>query len=249
MMRFAKRMGRATVGAVLLATTTAGAQETPGTAPSTMGVFGSPAGLINPFVERHPTPEQIAENAGKTVIVHFATIVAYQTVMSLVYQVQSYHRAGYRKFVIPIHTVGGEVGAARYGYELLSKMPIEIDTVAAGYVDSAGVWLYCLGAKRYATDGSSFLFHPTLNSLSHNRRSQEAAQTLIDVTSEWVEGVNDKCFGGAPDSWDLDRRDYRVRAKEAREVGLVNAGSDYFEDIESVGAVAYVAPIYFPPPN
>lgn len=247
-------MGYSTKGAMqalavaaILLSGGAKAQETPGGTTPGAGSSSPSAGLINPFMEHHPTPEQIAENGGKTVVLHYMSRVDYTSVLSLVYQVQGYFRAGYRKFVIPMHTPGGVVDAAHYGYEMLSRMPIDITTVAVGPVDSAGVWLYCMGEKRYAAPGSSFLFHPIVGNLSHNRRSQEAAQRMIDTRTKWVDGVNEACFGGAPDSWDLERRDYRVPVEEAREVGLVNAGSDYFEDINSIGAIAYIPPTYYPP--
>jgi len=237
--------------AAMLASGGAGAQEPSATAPKTetpgMAGSGMSMGLINPFMEQHPTPEQIEKNAAKTVIIHYVTTVSYASILTLVYQIQGYFRAGYRKFVIPMHTGGGSVDAAHYGFETLSRMPIDITTVAVGPVDSAGVWLYCLGGKRYAAPGSSFLFHPIVGNLSHDRRSQEAAQRMIDNRTDWVEGVNEACFGGAPDSWDLERRDYRLPVDEAREVGLVNAGSDYFDTIESVGAVIYIPPTYYSP--
>ena len=58
--------------------------------------------------------------------------------------------------------------------------------------------------------------------------------------------VHTDCFGEPPEAWDLERRDYRVMTDEASEVGLVNAGADYFEGVGDIGDVAYItyAPTY-----
>lgn len=192
------------------------------------------------------TPEEIEANGEKTVIINFMSDVNYWSALQLVVQVQGYYRDGYRKFVIPIQTAGGAVASAMYAYETISRMPITITTVALGDVDSSGVYLYCMGEKRYAAPGATFLFHPMNGSLNPNRRGQEAAERRIENLTVWSDGVNKACFGEVPDAWDLERRDYRVLADEAGEVGLVNAGSDYFEGIEPIGDVTYVTPTFYP---
>jgi len=192
------------------------------------------------------TPEQIEANGEKSVILHFASNVTYWSTLQLVVLLQDYYRQGYRRFVLPIQTSGGSVNSAMYAYGVLKDMPVEITTVAVGYVDSAGVALYCLGDRRYAVPGSSFLFHPMSGSLTPDRRGQEAVERQIDNLSDWLEKVNDDCFGETPEAWDLDRRDYRVLAEEAREVGLVNADGSYFDDIDPIGVIAYVQPHFLP---
>jgi len=193
------------------------------------------------------TAEEIAANADKTIIIHFMADVSYWSGLQLVIMVQDYYRDGYRKFVMPIQTAGGTVASAMYAYETLSRMPIEFSTVAMGDVDSSGIMLYCLGQKRYASPAATFLFHPMSGTVNSNRRGQEAAERQIENLNVWTDTVNKDCFGEIPESWDLERQDYRVLAKEASEVGLVNAGEDYFAEIGPIGGVSYVYPIFFPP--
>jgi|GEM_PF-2844683 len=192
------------------------------------------------------TSEQIAANGEKTVIIHFISGVTYWTGLQLVVMVQEYYKNGYRKFLMPIQTIGGDVLSSMHAYETLSRMPIEFTTVATGNVDSAGVFLYCIGQKRYASPGASFLFHPISGSLNPNRRGEEAAERQIESVNQWVSTVHTDCFGEPPEAWDLERRDYRVMTDEASEVGLVNAGADYFEGVGDIGDVAYItyAPTY-----
>lgn len=193
------------------------------------------------------TPEEIEANGEKTVIIHFMTTVTPVSALSLVILIQGYYKDGYRNFVIPIQTGGGSVSSALYAYETLTRMPISISTVAVGDVDSSGVALFCIGKKRYASPSSSFLFHPMSGSMNPNHRAQEAAQRKIDNMSTWFDNVTEKCIGKVPEAWDLDRRDYRVLSEEASEVGLVNSGADYFEDIGPIGDVTYMYPYLYAP--
>jgi len=190
------------------------------------------------------TPEQSAANAGESVIIHFTGDVTYVSTLQLVVMVQEYYRRGYRRFVMPIQTRGGDVNSAMFAYETLSRMPIEFSTAAIGPVDSAGIFLYCLGDKRYAMPGASFLFHPMSGTVDTNRRGQEAAERQVESLNAWISSAERACFGKAPEEWDLERRDYRVTTEEASKVGLVNAGSDYFENVDPLGEVSYIYPLY-----
>jgi len=203
-------------------------------------------GTVYTMVPNSPdeTAEQRTANAEETVIIHFTGNVTYLSALQLVVMVQEYFRRGYRKFVMPIQTGGGAVLSAMYAHETLSRMPIEFSTVAIGNVDSSGVYLYCLGDKRYAAPGASFLFHPMRGMIDSNRRGQEAAEREVESLNTWSDGVIKGCFGEKPEEWDLERRDYRVTTGEASAVGLVNAGSDYFEDMGPLGEISYVYPIF-----
>lgn len=249
-----QKLGKVTAGAMIAATmlysATANAQSgTTAPAPDTtsMGTTGAMGSSNDPFAIKPLSSEEIAANADKSVVIHFIGGVGYTSAMSLVYMIQNYYRNGHRRFIIPIMSGGGLVDHAMYAYESLSRMPIEITTVAIGAVDSAGVLLYCMGEKRYVTAGASFLFHPMRGSVNSDRRTQEADETLVESRLAWIDGVNADCFGEIPEKWDVDRRDYRVLAEEASEIGLANSGSDYFEAIGEVGAVSYVQPSYFGP--
>ena len=233
--------------AALVTAGEAGAQETEGSGGATAAPGAAGQGVVSPFMERHPTPEQIAANRDRTVIVHFSTYVTNSTMLSLVYTVQSYFRLGYRSFVIPMKSPGGDPDSALYAYEMLTALPVEIATVAAGPVDSAAIILFCMGDRRYAAPGSSFLFHP-MRSLftSQDMRNQEAMQRSIDATTGWIEAINEDCFGGAPGTWDLERRDFRVLVDEAREVGMVNAEGSWFDGVGTLGSISYIPP-YYPP--
>jgi ATP-dependent protease ClpP protease subunit len=122
-------------------------------------------------------------------------------------------------------------------------MPVKIDTVAMGNVDSAGILIYCIGEKRHVVPGSSFLFHPMVTrGISQSRRSEEAASRSIESMNTWIDGVFEDCFGGMPTEWDIDRRDYRALASEATEIGLANAGPDFMADGAPVGAVSFISP-------
>lgn len=191
------------------------------------------------------TAEEKAANADESVIIHFNSSIFGTSTLQLVIMVQEYYRRGYRKFVLSIQTGGGSINSAMYAYETLSRMPVEFTTVAMGHVDSAGIYLYCLGDKRYASPGSTFLFHPMNGTINSNRREQEANERQIDSIKDWGEGVTRDCFGETPEDWDLERRDYRATLEDAVEVGIVNAGSDYFEAVETVGEVSYVYPVVF----
>lgn len=233
-----RRLGTVTAGALIasamLYSATANAQSgttAPAPGAASMGTAGAVGSSNDPFAMTSLSAEEIAANADKSVVIHFIGGVGYTSAMSLVYMVQNYYRNGHRRFVIPIMSGGGLVDQAMYAYETLSRMPIEITTVAVGAVDSAGVLLYCMGEKRYVTAGSSFLFHPMRGSVNSDRRTQEADETLVESRLAWIDGVNSDCFGEIPEKWDVDRRDYRVLAEEALEVGLANSGADYFEAV------------------
>ncbi len=239
-----KRVIAATLFAALLPQGTVRAQSAAGTTGVTSSTFYSMVPSTG-----DTTAEERAANAEKTVVVNFTSFISSASSLQLVVLVQDHYRRGYRKFLIPMQTAGGSVYGAMYAYEALSAMPIEIATVAMGNVDSAGIYLYCLGDRRYATPGSSFLFHPIQGAMTPNRREQEATERMIEAMVDWTHKVNRDCFGDTPEEWDLDRRDYRVMMDEATEVGLVNAGSDYFEAVSDLGSVTYTFPTYYSAPQ
>ena len=208
------------------------------------GAYGSGSSALS-LQERPLTPEEIEQNGKETVIVHFMGGVSSMTTLQLIVSVQDYFRKGYRDFIIPIQTNGGSVYAAMYAYETLKRMPITISTMAVGNVDSAGIFLFCLGEKRYAAPESSFLFHPMSGAMNVDMRRQEAAKVALDNLISWSNGLYEDCFSGTREEWDLERQDYRLSAVEAGEVGLVNSGADYFQDVETVGEVSYVMPFYY----
>jgi len=242
-----KSFARATTTTALCALLLCGEARAQGaSATATDGQFPAFSDIARSPGAESLTPEQVEANGEKTVIVHFMSSVTYWSALQLVILVQDHYRQGYRRFVLPIQTSGGSVFSAMYAYGVLKDMPVEITTVAVGYVDSAGIVLYCLGNRRHAAPGASFLFHPMSGSLTPDRRGQEAVERQIDDIKAWRETVNDDCFGATPEEWDLDRRDYRVLADEAREVGLVNADGSYFDDIDPIGVIAYVQPHFLP---
>lgn len=55
---------------------------------------------------------------------------------------------------------GGAIDQGWYVYEILRGLPIPFITHAIGSVQSAAMYIFMAGHRRYATDGATFMFHP-----------------------------------------------------------------------------------------
>lgn len=66
---------------------------------------------------------------------------------------------GIKKIKFYISSTGGDMDSAFRLYDILKNLPIEIETVGFGQVDSAAIILFLTGSKRSATKGCRFLLH------------------------------------------------------------------------------------------
>lgn len=57
---------------------------------------------------------------------------------------------------------GGAIDQGWYVYEILRGLPVPLITHAIGSVQSAAMYIFMAGRRRYATDGATFMFHPML---------------------------------------------------------------------------------------
>jgi len=67
--------------------------------------------------------------------------------------------SGIKKIKFYISSTGGDMDSAYRLFDFLKSLPIEIETIGFGQVDSAAIILFLTGNKRTATKNCRFLLH------------------------------------------------------------------------------------------
>lgn len=126
-----------------------------------------------------------------------------------------------------LSTPGGSVDCGINAYNVLRGLPIEIVTYNAGSVNSIGNVLFLAGDKRYASPGSTFMFHGVGVDQQQPKRWEE--KDLLEVLDR-IQADTRKISRILVDrtTLDQDRADAMFRqavtkdAGFAKEVGIVH---------------------------
>ena len=93
------------------------------------------------------------------VYVIFSADINPHTTESLIAACVNLSNNGVKKIYLVFSTPGGLVSQGMTLYNVLKSLPIELITHNSGNVDSIGNVIFLAGAKRYACQHSTFMFH------------------------------------------------------------------------------------------
>jgi len=96
-----------------------------------------------------------------TAVIRFFAPIDAATIGALIQTVDTKYKGGTREFVILISSSGGDVLSGFAAYNYLKGLPIQLNTFNVGNVDSAALFLFCSGKKRYSVPNGRFVLHGT----------------------------------------------------------------------------------------
>jgi ATP-dependent protease ClpP protease subunit len=103
-----------------------------------------------------------ARPAPKDYYLGFNYILDRQSIGNLIALAQQAVTLNAKSVTICMTSSGGAPDQGLYAFEILSALPIPIQTHAIGTVQSAAMILFMSGEKRTASPGTNFLFHETV---------------------------------------------------------------------------------------
>lgn len=115
-------------------------------------------------------------------------------VQKFLYQKES---EGIDKVGIILNTYGGDVSAAISLFDTIKSLQLQVDTLNAGFCESAGVIIFMAGENRYAYPHATFLLHEVKLEGCHNislNDSIEALQKLSYSKNAFIEIVRDALY-------------------------------------------------------
>lgn len=131
-------------------------------------------------------PGQPVQAPPHTVYVSFSAEIVPHTTESLIATVTNLTNQGVKQVYLMISTPGGSVMHGMNIYNVLRALPIELITHNVGNVDSIGNAIFLAGAKRYACQHSTFMFHGVGFDVPQQMRIEEKflRERLDGITSD-----------------------------------------------------------------
>jgi len=133
------------------------------------------------------------------------------------------------KIKIIIDTPGGEVVAALFLYELISRLEAPVDCIVNGECSSSGVIVLQAGKRRLATESSFFYLHPLVvtfekEPIAIDERAEEKIKEKLRGARERQKIVYDILVKKTKLSLeDIKAKENKIIfAKEAKELGLID---------------------------
>lgn len=135
-----------------------------------------------------------------------------------------------RDFHININSTGGDPDYGLAAFNVIASLPISITTFNANEVQSAAIYLYCLGAKRYSYPQSFFMIHSVRWSMEN--------QTMTNIQSKYVHAdlIEKRILDIAESCMDIPKAEIRsyftgnddnyFDAEEAKSIGIVDEITD-----------------------
>lgn len=143
---------------------------------------------------------------------------------------QSY--AGIKKIKFYISSTGGDMDSAFRLYDFLRTLPLEIETIGFGQVDSAAIILFLTGTKRTATKGCRFLLHSgTFNIGLPNgplQSHEEALKIFKELKSKNISIIAKETKNKLEDVNEIVDKSTIFNSEEAKKFGLVDKIIDQF---------------------
>ena len=135
-----------------------------------------------------------------------------------------------RDFHININSGGGDPDSGLAAFNIINRLPVNITTFNANEVQSAAVYLYCLGDKKYSHPQSFFMIHSVrwnmelktkagiLNKFTHadliEKRIMDIAESCMKIPSTEIR------------SYFTGNNDHYFNAQEAKSIGIVDEITD-----------------------
>jgi len=175
--------------------------------------YGSLSYLINEEKNHRPT---VINFIGKTNQLNTGYLVKV---------ILSEFAAGQNKFHINLSSTGGNADAALAAYNTISQLPVNITTHNSNDIQSAGIYLFCLGSKRTAHENSYFMIHaPKWSVKNYEPDNYEAFSKRIDINQKGMISIYKSCMdinANEISSYLSGGADWNLSFSDAYEKGLV----------------------------
>lgn len=133
---------------------------------------------------------------------------------------------GETDFQINLNSIGGDPNYSIATYNLLKNLPVTITTYNVNQVESAAVYLYCVGQQRYAHPRSIFTIHSVKWSLTgYSPAKIEDVSKKINLQQANITDIFKTCMN--IDRAEIERHlygdsDWYLEAREALRKGLAH---------------------------
>lgn len=115
--------------------------------------------------------------------IRFMAEVNDQTAMAFINLVENEMKSGVKSFRVIISSPGGWVNSGISMYNYLKGIPVTVETVNFGIVDSISVIIFCAGQKRISVPNARFLIHDIFRSIN-------GTLSLSEVQlNEWIKSL------------------------------------------------------------
>lgn len=162
----------------------------------------------------------------KLTIIRFMNTVNQQTITNLINIFESEFRLGVKKFKLLISSPGGFVDEGISIFNYLKGLPIDIETVNFGAVDSISAVIFCAGKIRTSVPNARFLIHD-VGRFAQNINFQEA------LMNEWLKSIKidrnniakiiaETCGKKTKEIENLMKKSEVLNPIQAQKIGLVN---------------------------
>lgn len=136
---------------------------------------------------------------------------------------------GQTDFHININSTGGDPNYAIAAYNLLKGLPVTITTYNVNQVESAAVYLYCVGKQRHAHPRSIFTIHSVKWSLTAYSPAKIAdISKKINLQQTNITDIFKSCMNVTPAEIEqhlYGDEDWYLEAREAFRKGLANGAT------------------------
>jgi ATP-dependent protease ClpP protease subunit len=153
---------------------------------------------------------------------------------------QIYNTPGLNKIKFLISSTGGDGDSAIRLYDYLKALPVQVDTIGFGQVDSAAITIFLAGENRIAVKDCRFIIHEGIYNIAQpsapmhlheevlslfNEISRRNTSIIVKETKRKVEEIKKLAKEGKP-----------LTCEEAKKIGLVT------EIVEKLPLVSQIPP-------
>lgn len=162
----------------------------------------------------------------KATIIRFMAEVNQQTITSLINAFENEFKIGTKNFKLLISSPGGFVDQGISIFNYLKGLPINIETVNFGAVDSISAVIFCAGKTRTSVPNARFIIHDVIRS-AQNITFNEV------LMSEWLDSIKidrnniakiiaETCNKKTNEIENLMKKAVVLSPLQAQKLGLVN---------------------------
>lgn len=194
-------------------------------ATSPVGAAGRPLGEKTQEPQPH-LRETVGQSSKSVILINYFGSINEVNIGFLIKTILSEVAAGETNFQININSTGGDPGYGVVAYNTLKNLPITITTYNVNQVESAAVYLYCLGAQRYAHPRAIFTVHSVKWSLTgYSPNKLVGIAKKIDAQQARIVDIFTQCMRiekGQIERYLFGDDDWYIEAQEALRKGLIH---------------------------
>ena len=135
-----------------------------------------------------------------------------------------------RDFHININSGGGDPDSGLAAFNIINRLPVNITTLNANEFQSAAIFLYCLGDKKYSHPQSFFMIHSVRwNMEGKTKTSIKDKFTHADLIEKRILDIAESCMEIQHTeirSYFTGNDDHYFNAQEAKSIGIVDEITD-----------------------